>query len=115
MRAPVLNAFGSRAAVGQVYRFLGHFRFWNLAIPGSCLDRMAIAITCGKIHFRVNPRWVETQGLVDVANRFDELTPVQSTKETQTIDGVTNRYLVGGLVLAFQVHQLIDQQPLVSE
>ena len=87
----------------------------ELAVAGNGLDRMAIAIAGEKIHFPVNPGGVEAQRLLDLAHGLDELAPVQGAQETQAVDGMADRDLVGGLVLALQVDQLLDGKPLLRE
>ncbi len=115
MRGPVLNPFFPGTGFGQLDGLLRHLRLQELAVAGNGLDRMAIAIASEKIHFPVNPGGVQAQRLIDLAHGLDKLTPVQSAQETQTVDGVTDGDLVGGLVLALELDQLLDGKSLVRE
>ncbi len=68
-----------------------------------------------KIHFPVNLGGIEAQRLIDLAHGLDKLAPVQGAQEAQTVDGVTDGDLVGGLVLALDADQFIDGKSLVRE
>ncbi len=115
MGGPVLNAFFPGAGFGQLDGLLRHLRLLEPAVAGNGLDRMAIAIAGEEIHLPVNLGGVEAQRPIDLAHGLDKLAPVQGAQEAQTVDGVTDGDLVGGLVLAFEADQFLDGKSLVRE
>ena len=76
---------------------------------------MAITIAGEEVHGPVHPGGVEAERLLDLAHGLDKLAPIQGAQEAQAVDGMTDRDLVGGLVLALELDQLVDEQPLVRE
>ena len=53
--------------------------------------------------------------LVDLAHGLDKFAPVQGAEKTEAVDGMTDRNLVGGLVLALLMHESLDGKPLSRE
>ena len=84
-------------------------------MAGDGLDRMAITIAGDKIHLPVNPGRIEAQRLLDLAHVLHKLLPVHGAQETQAGDAVADGNLVGGLVLALEVDQLLDGKSLLHE
>ena len=78
-------------------------------------DRMAVAIAGRKIHPAINVGRVGAQGVLDVTQGLHELLPVHRAQETETRDTVADGNLIGRLVLAFQMDQLFDRQPLFDQ
>ena len=115
MGGAIAAPFLLRANLGQLDGAERHVRFGPPAMPGDGLDRMAIAITCGKVHGAVNPRRVGAQGLFDHAQLFDKLPPVRGAEEAKAGNGMTHGHLVGRLVLAFQMHELLNGQTLFGQ
>ena len=67
---------------------------------------MPIAVACRKIHLWINSERILAQYFVDGAQRFDERAPIGHQDETQTADGVADRYLIGRLLLVFRLDEL---------
>src|SRR6185436_13013454 len=76
----------------------------------DAFDRLAITVARCEIHLRVRAGRVGPQHLVDLAHGFDEAAPVDGREETQTADGVADRYLVGRLVLVARLNQLVRRE-----
>ena len=97
------------ACARQRDRALGDFVLRERAAPGDLLDRVAIQVARGEIHRRVDARRILAQHLVDHADRLDELAPVGRSQKAEAADAVADRDLVGGLPLAFRLHELFDR------
>src|ERR1035437_8355701 len=115
MSHPVCYSLFASTRFGQFDGFLCDFVLQQLTAPRKIFNRMAISIASGEIHFPVNSGRVEAQSLLDPAQGLDKLAPVQSAQEPQTVNGMTDGNLVGGLVLALQMDQLLHEKPLVGE
>ena len=81
------------------------------AALGHFFNRMAIAVTCGKIHLAVDTTGIPLQGLLNHAVRFNKLAPVHGRQEPETADAVADGDLVDGLLLGFRLNQLLDREP----
>ena len=112
MRRAVLNSAGPCTFFRELDRFPRHIGFRELSGSGNAFDRVAIPIACEKIHRAVDAGWIETERFFHLAQALHKLSPVQSAKEPQTVNGVAHRDLVSRLVLALQLHELLDDQPL---
>ena len=115
MGGPVLAPLLPGAVRGQLDGPPRDVRFGELAVPGQELDRMAIAIAGRKIHLAVNAGRVGAQRLLDQTQGLHELLPIHGAQETKTGNTVADGNLVGGLILALQMDQLFDGQPLFHE
>ena len=115
MGGPVLAPFLPGAVRGQLDGAPRDVRLRKLAVPGQELDRMAIAIAGCKIHLAVNPGRVGAQCLLDQTQGLHELLPVHGAQETKTGNTVADGNLVGGLILALQLDELFDGQPLFNQ
>ena len=65
------------------------------ATPGHVFDGMPVTVAGGEILPGVHLRRVFMQGLFDDTERLDVISPVHFVDETQTIDTVGDRDLVG--------------------
>ena len=115
MGGPVFASFSPGAVFGQFDGALRDLRFRKLTVPGDGFNRMAIAIAGREIHLAVNVGRVGAQGRFDQTQVLDELLPVHGAQETKTGNTVADGHLVGRLVLALQVNQPFDGQPLFNE
>ena len=81
---------------------------------GGFFDSVAISVARREIHFAIDVRVgrfatrVIAQGLFDHAESFDKLPPIHRRQETQTADAIAERDLIGCLLLALNLHQLLD-------
>src|SRR5207253_4259212 len=81
--------------------FARHFDFRERTMAGEDFDDVAITIARREIHVAVNIGRLAAQCLLDQAERFDKLLPIDRTEQTQTRDAVANRNLIRGLALTF--------------
>src|SRR5581483_3270584 len=111
----ILHSLLLRAAFRQLDRLLRYLRLLEQTVAGDGLDRMAISIARGKIHFPINAGRIETKRLIDLAHVLDKLAPIQGAQETQTVDRMTDGDLVGRLGLAIEVDHLVDIKSLARQ
>ena len=76
---------------------------------------MPVAIAGCKIHRVVNPGGIAAQNQLDLAQVFHKLLPIHGAQETQAGDAVADGNLVGCLILAFQMDELLDGQGLLAQ
>ncbi len=69
------------------------------------LDGLPLLIATQEVHPRVRPGRVALQNLLDQAHRLEILAPVERGAETQTVDGVGDGNLRGGLPLVFAANR----------
>ena len=96
-------------------RALGDFGLRERAAPGDLFDRVAIQVAGGEIHRREDARRILAQHLVDHAHRLDEFAPVGRSQDAEAADAVADRDLVGGLPLAFRLHEPFDRLTFFRE
>ena len=111
MRGAIVVALFSRSLTCQVYGVPRDVAFGQLAALGHLFNRMAVAITRGKIHLAVDPYRIPLQGLLNHAVRLDKLAPVHGRQKPETADAIADGDLVNGLLLGLGLHQLLDREP----
>ncbi len=84
---------------------LGDFGLRERAAPGDLFDGVAIQVARGEIHRREDARRILAQHVVDFADRLDKFAPVGRSQDAQAADAVGYGDLVGGLALAFCLHE----------
>ncbi len=105
----------ARTVSGQLDGALRDVRFRKFTLPGQKFDRMPVTIAGRKIHRVVNPGGIAAQNQFDLAQVFHELFPVHGAQETEAGDTVADGDLVGGLILGFQLDELLDGQAELSQ
>ncbi len=92
-------------------RALDHFqRDANLRLARGLRDlfnRLAHAIAAEEIHLRIHARGIAPQDVVDQADRFDVLAPVNRRAEAQAGDGVGHRRLARRLLLMLEADDVL--------
>ena len=104
---------GSRGTQG--HRLTGHVRFGVGPESGNGLDAVTVEVARAEVHLRIDAARVVAQGLLDTTQGFDKLAPVHRAQEAQAADAVAHGHLVGGLLLAFHVHELFDRLPRLGQ
>ncbi len=87
---------------------LGHFLLGQPMVAGERFHHVAIAVTSGEIHCRIDAGGVLSQQLLHHAAMLDEFAPIDRRQRAQAADAVADRDLVGGLLLRLQLHQMLD-------
>ncbi len=115
MRAPIVAAFCATSFLREGDGSFRHRCFADPAAAREHLHRVPVTIARREIHLRINPRRLSPERLLDPAQPFDEILPIDRAERAQTGDAVAHRDLVGRLVLAFLVDQLFDRKALLHE
>src|SRR5215831_13566675 len=115
MRHLMGASFVRRAFLRKIDRVLRHVRFSESALSSQRLDDVPVAIATGEIHVGVHIRRIAPKNLLNRAERLDEFLPINPTKQTHTDNSVTNRDLVGSLILTLLIKQLFDGQALFAQ
>ena len=79
------------------------------------LDDMTVAIARCEIHLRVYARRIHSQHLLDGAQRFNELAPVDRDQQAQATNAIADRNLVGRLTLRIGLHEVRDGQAGIGQ
>src|SRR5438552_3556480 len=103
------TSYAGRARARQLNCLACHVGFRQPAALGDSFQHMTVAIAGGKIHPAVSSAGILTQHAVDDAHGLDELAPVGRPEKSETADAVAYRNLIGGLLLVFRLHQLLDR------
>src|SRR5438132_873164 len=74
------------------------------------LDRLALSIAAEKIHSRVHAGRIVAQRLIDKADGFEVLPPIERAAQTKTRDRVRDRHLRRRLTLMFLACDVLDGQ-----
>ena len=115
MREPIVAGGFGDALAREVDRPARHLAFGQMTALRKLLDRMAVAITGGKVHRSVDAARILTKDLFDGAHGLDELTPVGRPQESETADAVADGNLIGRLLLVARLHQMLDRQTRLGE
>jgi len=99
----------------QANREHGHIQFRFLAEPGDAFDGVAIGIARGKIHQRINLGGIGAQSFFHHALALHKFLPVQGVEQAEAANGIADRSLGRGLVLAFTLNQLSHGQALLGQ
>ncbi len=84
----------------------------QLAVPGrrrEVLYRVPVPISTTEVHPAVDPRRIALQDLLDEADPFEELAPVERRNQAQAADQIGHRRLFGRLMLAFRANRVLDR------
>ncbi len=104
-----------RCRLRQLQHARGHRVFAGAAAPRQQLDAVPVAVAGLEIHLRVGAMRIAAQMRLDHAQLFDEIAPVHRRQQTQAGDAVADRDLIGGLLLAFRMHHLVDALAAVGQ
>ncbi len=115
MRRSIVGTLVRGGLVRQPDRLAGHLGFGQRAAPGYLLDCVAVTIAGGEVHLAINSARILAQYRLHDAHGLDELAPVEIAEKAQTADAVADGDLIGGLLLDFRLHQLLDFQPIFRE
>ncbi len=117
LQPPVGRRRGVRRRGGgrQRHRLLRHLDLGGLGQPRDGLDGMPEAVARAEVHLRVDAGRIGAQRLLDRRQRLDEVAPVHRAEHAQAADAVGHRHLVGRLLLALGVHQLLDRRAALAE
>ena len=86
-----------------------------MAEPCQLLDGMTVAIACREVHPRIYARGVRAQHLLDGAQCFNELAPIDRDKQTQATNAIADGNLVGRLTLGIRLHKMRDGQARIGQ
>ena len=112
MRCTIVAAGGpiDRCGIRKLDRLASHLALAQPAQLCDPLRRMAVQITACKVHPCVGIGRILAQRLLDQAHRLDKFAPIHRSQHPQAADAVTDRHLIGRLLLALRLHQLDGSQ-----
>ena len=76
---------------------------------GELLDRVAIAVAAAEVHSRVDGRGIALQHLLDQADAFEELAPVEGANQPEAADEIGDARLLRGFVLSLGADRVFDR------
>src|SRR4029453_13750122 len=74
---------------------------------GQVFDRVAISMPAAKVHPAVDARGVALEHMLDEADAFEELAPVERRDQTKAANQVRHAGLLGRLVLSFRSNRVL--------
>src|SRR5690349_11248047 len=92
----------------QLDRLRSDFSLRHATLLRDPLGRMTIAVAGRKLHRGIDPRGIPAQYVFDDTDTFNEVSPVDGAQKAKTPDAVTDRNLIGRLLLVRHLHQLLD-------
>ena len=111
----VAKQHAATAHIRELDGFVRHFLLRKLALAGQCLDRVAIAIARREIHLAVNTGWLVLESVVNQAESFHKLLPIDRTQQAQTGDTVTDGDLIRCLTLTLLLHELLYGKSVLDD
>ena len=86
----------------------GHLELGSAGASRELLDRVTVAVAGREVHGTEGT--VGSQRLVDDADAFEELCPVEGRHRPHARDHVADRHVRGGLVLELDSHELVGRR-----
>ena len=75
------------------------------------LNGVAISVAATEVHLAVDTRRIAVEHLLDEADAFEELTPVERRNQVEASNQVRHARLFGRLVLAFRPDRVLESLP----
>lgn len=110
---PAGEAVGGLAGALYAAQRDAHLRFARRR--RQLFDGLAVLVAAGEVHAGVGACGIAPQDLIDQADAFEELAPIEGGAEAQARDGVPHRHLARGLPLVLAPDDVLRRQARAAE